>query len=291
MVRPVPQVARDPGVTAALEAIASGDARRAESVCLERLGQDPDSVEFLRLLGRSLAMQSRFDEAETALGTVLRRLPDFAPLHEDLGDVLAMQRRFEEAVASFQAAIRLDPKLPLAGKKLGQALAALGRGAEADAAFEAWFGQSQDRASVAVALDHLRAGRTGEAVTTLKARLRINPDNVDAMHTLAQAWWGDDQRQSDIEALLRRVTQLAPGHVAAWLLLGSLLHGSDRPEEAIACYQRAAELEPANAGAWSGLGARLRPDRRHGEKRDRLCPFDCPAARRARNSHEPCARA
>jgi tetratricopeptide (TPR) repeat protein len=255
VVRPVPQVARDPGVTAALEAIASGDAQRAESVCLERLGQDPDSVEFLRLLGRSLSMQSRFEEAETALGTVLRRLPDFAPLHEDLGDVLAMQRRFEEAVASFQAAIRLDPKLPLAGKKLGQALAALGRGAEADAAFEAWFGQSQDRASVAVALDHLRAGRTGEAVTTLKARLRINSDNVDAMHTLAQAWWGDDQRQSDIEALLRRVTQLAPGHVAAWLLLGSLLHGSDRPEEAIACYQRAAELEPANAGAWSGLGA------------------------------------
>ena len=156
---------------------------------------------------------------------------------------------------SLETALRLDPGLPNAGKKLGQALAALGRGAEADAAVEAWLGQSQDRASVAVALDHLRAGRKEDAIATLKARLRINPDNVDALHTLAQAYWGDEQRISDIEALLRRATELAPAHVGAWLLLASLLHTSDRPEEAIACYRRAAELEPGNPGAWSGLAA------------------------------------
>ena len=75
------------------------------------------------------------------------------------------------------------------------------------------------------------------------------------MHTLAQAYWGDEQRISDIEALLRRATELAPAHVGAWLLLASLLHTSDRPEEAIACYRRAAELEPGNPGAWSGLAA------------------------------------
>ena len=42
---------------------------------------------------------------------------------------------------------------------------------------------------------------------------------------------------------------------AAWMLLGSLLHGSDRAEGAIACYQRATERAPSNAAAWSGLGA------------------------------------
>ncbi len=60
---------------------------------------------------------------------------------------------------------------------------------------------------------------------------------------------------SDAEALLRRATSLAPGYVAAWLLLGSLLHDSDRQQEAIACYLKSMELQPGNATAWSGLGA------------------------------------
>jgi tetratricopeptide (TPR) repeat protein len=255
VVRQVPEVARDPSVAAALDALGSRDPRRAEFLCRGRLEADPDSVEFLRLLGRSLAMQARFDEAETALLRAMELRRDSAALHEDLGGLRMMQERPEDAVASLQAALRLDPQLPLAGKKLGQALAMLGRGAEADAAFEAWFGDSQDRASVALALDHLRVGRKDEAIATLKARLRINPDNVDALHTLAQAWWGDDKHLSDIEALLRRATELAPGHGAAWTLLGSLLHGAARPEEALACHRRATELAPENSAAWSGLAA------------------------------------
>ncbi len=166
-----------------------------------------------------------------------------------------MQGRLEDAVASFRTAVRLDPKLSHAGKKLGQALAALGRGAEADKAFEGWFEEDPDRVYVAVALDHLRAGRTEEAVTNLRRAVKANPDNVDALHTLAQAWWGDESRVSDIEALLRRVTERVPAHVSAWTLLGSLLHESGRPEQAIACYRRVVVLEPGNAAGWSGLGA------------------------------------
>jgi len=255
VVRPVPEVARDPVITATLQALAAGDGPRAEKLCRGYLEKAPDSIEHLRLLGRALTTQSKFDEGERVLRHALALRPGFAPLHEDLGGILASQRRLEEAVDALQTALRLDPGLPLAGKKLGQALAALGRGTEADAAFEGWFGQSQDRASVAVALDHLQAGRHEDAVATLKARLRINPENVDALVTLAQAWLGDEQHAADVEALLRRATDIAPDHAGAWMLLGSTLHGSERPQEAIDAYLRAIELEPDNAGAWSGLGA------------------------------------
>ena len=200
-------------------------------------------------------MQSRLDEAERTVRRAVAIRPELGVLHEDLGAVLSLQGRFEEAVASFRSALHLDPNLKLAQKKLGQALARLGRGAEADAALEAWFEQDPDRIHVALALDHLRASRTEDAIATLRKALRQNPDNVDALHTLAQAHWGDEKRLSDIEALLRRVTSLAPRHVHAWTMLGTLLHDSDRPEEAIVCYQRAVEIEPANAGAWAGLGA------------------------------------
>lgn len=245
----------DTSISAALDALAAGDARRAESVSRARLEQDPSSVEHLRLLARALTMQSRFEDAEQILRRALALRPEAASLHEDLGEIQAMQRRFEEAVASFQTAIRLDPKLQLARKKLGQALAALGRADEADAALEAWFGQDPGRMQVAVALEHLSAGRKDEAIATLRKALREDPDNVDALHTLAQAYWGDEERVSDIEALLRRATELAPGLAPAWIMLGLLLHQTERSEEAIAAYQHAAGIEPDNPEVWSGLAA------------------------------------
>jgi tetratricopeptide (TPR) repeat protein len=189
------------------------------------------------------------------LRRALARRPDFPPLLEDLGGVLAMQERFEEAVATFESALKLDPRLPFARKKLGEALAALGRGPEADKAFEGWFDQDAARAQVAIALDHLGAGRKDAAIRTLRTILRVRPDSVDALHALAQAYWGDEQRSSDIEALLKRVVELSPAHISAWAMLGALLHETDRPEEAIPCYQRVVQLEPGHVGGWSGLGA------------------------------------
>ncbi len=228
---------------------------QAEAIVREALASRPESVDHLRLLARALAMQSRTTEAEVLLRRAIALAPTGAPLHEDLGSVLAGERRFEEAISCFRAALALDPRLPHAGRKLGQALAALGKGKEADAALEAWFGQDFGRAQLAVALDHLRAGRREDAIVTLRNVLRLEPDNVDALHALAEAYAGDSERASDIEALLRRVTALAPAHVSAWVLLGSLLHENERPAEAIECYRHAVDLEPGNAVAWAGLGA------------------------------------
>ena len=154
--------------------------------------------------------------------------PDFPHLHEDLGSMLAMQQRFEEAVHSLERAIQLEPRLPLAHRKLGEALAALGRGREADAAFEEYFDQDADKGQVAIALEHLRSGRKAEAIETLRAALRENPDNVDAMRCLAQVYVRNKEHLGDAEALLRQATTLAPDYAAAWLLLGGLLHEAGR---------------------------------------------------------------
>ena len=233
----------------------SGEAARAEEICRKRLGSDPEAVEFLRLLGQALVRQSRLEEAEQSLRRALTLRPQSAVLHEDLGGVLAAERRYDDAIASLRTAIQLDPGLPIARKRLGEVLAARGRGAEADKAFEDWFDQDSDRVYVALALDHLRADRKDAGISNLRKALRANPDNVDALHTLAQAYWGDEKRHSDVEALLRCAIELSPAHVSAWNLLGALLHETDRPEEAIPCYRRVVELEPTNAGGWSGLGA------------------------------------
>ncbi|MGB5132384.1 MAG: sulfotransferase, partial [Steroidobacteraceae bacterium] len=227
---------------------------RAEVACREFLQENPGSVDHLRLLGHALMKQARYVEAEQTIRHAISLKPDFPHLHEDLGSVLAMQDRYQEAVPCFEEAIRLEPQLPLAHKKLGQALAALGRGREADEAFEEYFEQDAEKGQVALALDHLRAGRKPEAIETLRAALRETPDNIDAMRFLAQIYFKDKERLSDAEALLRRAITLAPGFTAAWMLLGGVLHEANRHREAIEVFRRILALEPRHAAAWAGLG-------------------------------------
>ncbi|MSQ92284.1 MAG: sulfotransferase family protein [Gammaproteobacteria bacterium] len=254
MVRPTPDLTREATIAAALEALQANRPLRAEETCRDYLGANPGSVEHLRLLGHALTKQARYVEAEQTVRLAISLKPGFPHLHEDLGSVFALQQRFAEAVPCFEEAIRLEPQLPLAHKKLGQALAALGRGREADAAFEEYFEQDADKGKVALAFDHLRAGRKDEAIETLRDALRENADNVDAMHALAQIYWRDDKHLSDAEALLRRVTTLAPGYTAAWMMLGALLHEAHRHPGSIDCFDTATRLEPTNAAAWGGLG-------------------------------------
>ncbi len=246
--------AKEASLAAALEALQGNRPLRTEEICRAYLESSPGCVEHLRLLGNSLSKQGRYAEAEQTVRLAISLQPDFPHLHEDLGSVLALQQRFEEAVPCFERAIQLEPRLPLAHKKLGQALAALGRGQDADAAFEEFFELDSERGKVALALDHLHAGRKTEAIATLRSALRENASNVDAMRFLAQIYWRDEKQKSDAEALLRRAIALAPTYTAAWMLLGTMLHETERPAESIECYLAATRIEPDNPAAWAGLG-------------------------------------
>ena len=69
----------------------------------------------------------------------------------------------------------------------------------------------RSKARVALAMDHMRAGRKDEAIALSAQTLREHPDNVDAMRALADIYWRDEREPRDAEALLRRATTLAPG--------------------------------------------------------------------------------
>lgn len=245
---------REATIATALEALRDNRPLRTEFICREFLERTPGSIEHLRLLGGALVKQARYVDAEQVVRQAIALMPAFPHLHEDLGSVLALQGRYEEAVPCFEQAIRLEPQLPHAHKKLGEALAALGRGSEADESFEEFFDRDPARGKVALALDHLRAGRKDEALETLRSALRENADNVDALRLLAQLYWREDKQLSDAEALLRRATRLAPGHAMAWTMLGGILQESNRHAESMECYEAALKADPSSAVAWSGIG-------------------------------------
>jgi tetratricopeptide (TPR) repeat protein len=245
---------RDSSIAAAIAAMKARRPLRAEEICRDYLLLHPSCPDHLRLLAHALMKQNRLGEAEAQLRFALSLRQDAPLLHEDLGSVLSLQRRHEEAIPCFEQAIRLEPNLPLAHKKLGRALAAVGRGHDADDAFREYLDRDPSAGAAATGAELLKAGRTDEAIATLRDALREDPDNVDAMRVLATAYWLSRKNLPDAEALLRRTTQIAPDYGVAWLILGAVLLEQLKVMDAIRAYETATTLEPRNPGAWAGLG-------------------------------------
>lgn len=246
---------REPEVSVAraMQALKANRPLRAEEVCRDHLLMNPGSIDHLRLLGHALMKQNRLEEAERELRRALALRPDFAQVYEDLGSVLAMGRRFEEAIPLFREAIKREPRLPLAHRKLGQALAAVGRGAEADEEFEEFLERDPESRGIAQGVEHLQAGRVDEAIDSLRAVLKGNPDKVDAMRYLALAYARDEKNLGDAEAWLRRATDMAPDYMPAWLDLGLVLAELNKYMDAIECYRSALTNDPDNPAVWAGL--------------------------------------
>jgi tetratricopeptide (TPR) repeat protein len=196
-------------------------------------------------------------EAEQRIRVALAAAPGAARLHADLGLVLARQQRPAEAIVAFERALALDPGLPHARRHLADALAACGRGEEADLHYAQFLAADPDRQAIADGVAHLRAGRKPEAIAALEGVLRRSPDNTDALRMLALALAGDPKTMEDAEALLRRVTELAPDHTAAWIDLGALYIERRKWTQGIDSYRAATRLAPASAAAWQGLASAL----------------------------------
>jgi len=245
---------REDSIQAALAAMKARRPLRAEEICRDYLQTNPGCADHLRLLGHALQKQNRLKEAEKQLRFGLSLKPNFPQLHEDLGGVLALQGRFEEAISSLERAIQLDPTQALAHKKLAQALAMVGRGEDADQSFEDYFEKRPEDGEVARGANLLKEGCVDESIEVFQAVIRQNPKSVNAMRFLAMAYWHEKERMDDAEALLRRVVEMAPDFVVAWINLGMVLVERNKLLDAIDAYQHATSLAPDNPVAWGGLG-------------------------------------
>ena len=249
-----PPVTKQESLASALAALRANRPLRTEEICRDYLLLKPGCKDHIRLLGHALMKQGRLQEAEDQIRFALSMEPHSPLLLEDMGSVFALQSRFAEAIPWFENAIKQEPRLPLVHKKLGQALAALGKGKEADQEFREYLELDTDKGLVASAMEDMQAGRVDEAVTALKNILRDNPDNVDAMRYLAGIYYSKKLHLDDAEALLRHATQIAPGFVAAWMLLGPVLMERSKFLDAIEAFSEATRLAPEDAEAWGGLG-------------------------------------
>lgn len=111
--------------------------------------------------------------------------------------------------------------------------------------------------AVAYARERLRAGSAGEAEATLRAALRQQPADADAVELLAVCL---ARRGAFGEALplFDAVVRARPGSAGARNNLGNALAGSARHAEALACFDAAIALDPRAAVLHANRGNALK---------------------------------
>jgi protein O-GlcNAc transferase len=111
--------------------------------------------------------------------------------------------------------------------------------------------------AVKSALEQLRAGNLPQAETIFKEIVRIQPQNVSALHFIGVIHYQLKDYDSSIE-YIKRALELGPDYVDAYNNLGIVLHEVGQLDEAIKCYHKAIELNPNFASAYYNFGITLK---------------------------------
>ncbi|MEE9276144.1 MAG: tetratricopeptide repeat protein [bacterium] len=231
------------------------EALLAEAVQLEREGALPPAVERLEQavqiggrreaqvrfrLARALARLRRDGEAIVHL----ERLLDTAPGHIEgailLGDIHARGGRLQKAAGAYAEALRRDPEDVVLRRRLNSVKARLvGTAPEGK-------GPSPFPASFLPEAERLLAEkRLTQAASLLQERIARAPENAHLRYQLGAALVAMGDHEEAIKEY-RKVVELAPDWLDAYVRLGTLLEARGRGREAIALYKRAARLDSSN---------------------------------------------
>lgn len=110
--------------------------------------------------------------------------------------------------------------------------------------------------TIAIARQHLKAGRTSQAEDLCRRILRDEPKRAGALHLLGLAA-SKAARQQQAIALLREATTIDSDFAEAFSDLGSALRAASQHDDAIAACRAAVELRPGVAEFHNNLGIAL----------------------------------
>jgi tetratricopeptide (TPR) repeat protein len=251
----------------------------------------------------------RLDQKEDAVPRYERALalfPGYTAAHVNLASVLSQLGRAEEAEAHLRQAVEKAPNDPEPQLQLAITYVNTGRleeGLEILRRIVGSTGQPNPRASEAMvmallkagrideAVDFLRSaaerapgdiitltalgnlltelGRTDEALVHLQRAVEANPRQPEPHYNLGNALL-EARRLDEALAEFRQALALKPDYFRARNNLANLLMETGRPEEAVAEYQKALELEPDYSVAHRNLARALRELGRYDEAIEHL---------------------
>src|SRR3984957_2157663 len=223
------------------------------------MSQSPNPAAPLLALAAQLLHAGRAADAIAPLRDAALLLPANPLIQHDLGLACLEAGHIPDAIEAFEQAVASNPRYGDAYFRLGIALEKLGDIGAAIVAYdratqllpaltEAWF-----RAGALV----YTLGHRDEAISCFR-RAAANGDNSSyARLGKVRALLIEDRNQ-EAERVLRKTLAVDPGNAMAHELLGNLLSGFGRFDEARDCFQSAIAIAPLLAGSYYDL-VRCRP--------------------------------
>ncbi len=222
----------------------------AETHLRAALAIRPDFAEAWQHLGRALARQELFAEAEEAYLRALDLRPDLTDVRVDRAITHLVAGRTNQSLGILREAVTVDPGHSGAAQVLGRTLMSLGKPAEAAEVWEAVARVRPDNFAARLQLADAwqQAGRLDRSGPHLIAALKMDPDHIQTRFRLAMQYAQADMHAEASEQF-REVIRREPRAVTAWLNLGSSLMREQKVPEALTAFEKALEIEPGNGQA------------------------------------------
>jgi len=217
----------------------------AERLLRQALQNRPQFPEAQVVLSRVLESQGNLSAAAAALETAMRLRPDdFGALYLYAG-VLWKLNRLDEAQGALKRAIAIDPENADANYTLATLLLVRGEPADAERLLRAVLMRDPHSVDAHARLFEVYESRGDlpAAAAEMEAVLKERPDWADALYNYGCVL-KKLVRLTDAECTFRRALAADPGHFRAYRMLGSVLLGQCRTDEALALYRTARERCP-----------------------------------------------
>jgi predicted CXXCH cytochrome family protein len=224
----------------------------------EAVRLDPSSGVGWQRLGTVLRRSSRHREAVEALKRSISLAPERALSWHELGLAHGSLERTGDALDAMAKSLERDPELPEAHNNLGILRVSAGDVNRAEASFREAIRIKPNYVDARGNLAHLlsASGRPVEAQVEFERALRLRPGDAPMRYNYAMVLGRlglYDEAQRELDACLRADPAFADAHE----LLGDLLLGRNRAEQAVSHYRDAVRLRPESVRAGFGLGVAL----------------------------------
>jgi predicted Zn-dependent protease len=227
-------------------ALLDADPAAAARAAGEILSHNPDNAAASLLLATAARKLRNTALALEVLEGLARSQPAAAFIRLELGRAYWDAGRAAESVAALREALSIEPALAEGWRELSSQLAAAGDAHGADVAYERYAALAPQPWQLAEPSVALADDRVVAAEAMLRRILRDAPQDVAAMHMLADAL---ARREAYVEAerLLRQALDLTPGYSAARYDLACLLLRQQKPVDILPLVERLLRLDPKNA--------------------------------------------
>ncbi|WP_395824050.1 tetratricopeptide repeat protein [Collimonas sp.] len=251
----------------------SGHADRAERSLKALLGNQPENIDALHVLGVICAATGKRDEAirlfKQAIGLATNNPALAVPLHYKLARAQFESGRFDEALLAYEHILStgyLKPEILLAKTVT---LASLTRYQDAlhciEHALAHWTDYAEGWSHRAGILYKL--GYFDEALASFDRAVALQPATPCNWYQKGMTLDKLERYADALESIDRAIT-LDPDNPAHWLDRGVLRHKLGRYEEALSDHATGLKLAPDNAAAWGDQGLTLSRIQRHEEALD-----------------------